>query len=223
LDLKVPPRPLFNMKIILGGIPGSGKGTIAKLLAKKYNLKTYSIGSIRRDIAKSKKLTIEQLNNQDENQSNYNKTSDKLVDDFQKNLNKEDNFVIDGRLSAIFILNADLKVYLDANLDERAKRILQHKRQEESFSSSKETKKKIIQREASDAKRYEKLHKIKNYTNKKYYDLVINTTNKTPEEIVKIIEKNIQKNYPLKPSQLSSIRNTSKKFFNNIFFIRTGS
>ena len=182
------------MKIILGGIPGSGKGTIAKLLAKKYNLKIYSIGNIRRNIAKSKGLTIEQLNELDENQSDYSKTSDKQVDDFQKNLsNKENNFVIDGRLSAIFIPNADLKIYLDANLDERAKRILQHKRPEESFSDIEETKKKILERQVSDAKRYKQIYGIEDYTNKKYYDLIINTTNKTPKEIFEIIEKIIKK------------------------------
>ncbi len=181
------------MKIILGGIPGSGKGTIAKLLAKKYNLKTYSIGSIRRDIAKSKGLSIEQLNKLDEDQTNYNKTSDKQVDDFQKNITKEDNFIIDGRLSAIFILNADLKIYLDANLDERAERILKHKRPEESFSNLEEAKNKIIQREKSDTMRYKKIYGFKDYTNKKYYDLVINTTSKTPKEIFEIIQKIIKK------------------------------
>ena len=84
--------PSFNMKIILGGIPGSGKGTVAKLLAEKYNLKNYSVGGLRRDIAKSKNITIEQLNKIDEAQLDYNKTSDKLVDDFQKELSKKDNF-----------------------------------------------------------------------------------------------------------------------------------
>ena len=185
--------PSFNMKIILGGIPGSGKGTVAKLLAEKYNLKNYSVGGLRRDIAKSKNITIEQLNKIDEAQLDYNKTSDKLVDDFQKELSKKDNFIIDGRLSAIFIPNADLKIYLDADLNERAKRIFENKRPEESFLNIEETKNKILEREKSDSKRYNKIYGITDYKNKKYYDLILNTTNKTPEEISKIIKKEISK------------------------------
>lgn len=172
------------MRITIGGKAGSGKTTVAKLLAKRLNLKYYSIGKIQRAIAKKRGITILELSRVEE----QNPEIDKEIDEKQKELAKEDNFVLDSRLGAFFIKNS-IKVFLDANEFVRAKRILKDKRVAENNKNLKEVIKNMRQREESEKRRYKSYYNINCY-NKNYYDIVIDTTNLTPEEVVtKIIKK----------------------------------
>ena len=49
------------MQITIGGMPGSGKSTIGKMLAKSLGYKYYSIGEIRRELAQKRGLTMERV------------------------------------------------------------------------------------------------------------------------------------------------------------------
>jgi len=51
-----------KMRITISGPPGSGKGTVSKILAKHYHLKFYSVGDLRREAARKKGMTIEKFN-----------------------------------------------------------------------------------------------------------------------------------------------------------------
>lgn len=42
------------MIITISGYPGSGKSTIADIIAKKLKLKRYSVGNFRRELAKKR-------------------------------------------------------------------------------------------------------------------------------------------------------------------------
>ena len=80
------------MRLTINGIPGSGKSTAAKLLAKKLKLKYYGMGQMRREIAKERGLSIAELNKIGEKDA----WTDNAVDDFQKKLVKKDKlFLID--------------------------------------------------------------------------------------------------------------------------------
>ena len=46
------------MIIAISGKAGSGKSTIAELLAKKLKLKHYSIGNLMREMAKKKNISL---------------------------------------------------------------------------------------------------------------------------------------------------------------------
>ena len=50
------------MIITISGKPGSGKSTIAKILAEKLKLKHYSAGDFRREKAKKLCLSLEEFN-----------------------------------------------------------------------------------------------------------------------------------------------------------------
>lgn len=175
------------MIISLSGAAGSGKTTVALVVAKKLKLKSYYMGEIRRNYAKEKGITIEELNKQAEKDP----TSDYLVDEYLKKLGqKEDNFIIQSR-TAFHFLPKSIKIFLDVDIDEAAKRIFKdmkdkkasEKRNEKIPKDIKEMKKNIIEREKSDRKRYIKYYSIdtKDLNN---YDLVIDTTKKTPSEVV---------------------------------------
>jgi CMP/dCMP kinase len=74
---------------------------------------------------------------------------------------------------------------------EAAKRIFEASKKgerasEQSYNSIEEVQEANTARLASDMKRYQQYYGI-NYLEKDHYDLVIDTTHKTPEEILKII------------------------------------
>ena len=167
------------MIITLSGKAGSGKSTVAKQLAKKLKLKHYSIGDIMRQIAKERNVSLNKLSKLAEKD----KTIDLELDKKQIELRDKNDFIIDGRLTAYFLPFADLKVFLDCTDKTRTERILKEKRKDEESKSITELIKKIKQREQSERKRYEKLYKI-DYYDKKFYDLMIDTTNLSIEEVV---------------------------------------
>ncbi|MFH1642593.1 MAG: (d)CMP kinase [Nanoarchaeota archaeon] len=171
------------MKITISGIAGSGKSTAAKSLSKKLKLKHYSTGNLMRSIAKKRKVSLLKLSKIAEKDN----TIDKELDDRQRKLGiEQDDFVIDGRLSALFIPKADFKIYLDCGDETRAKRILKDGRAGEKSKNVNEMIKKINEREKSERKRYKKYYDY-DYQNKTNYNLAIDTTNMTVEEMVQEI------------------------------------
>src|SRR3989338_404464 len=176
------------MIITISGKAGSGKSTTAKELAKKLSLKHYSIGDLMRQIAKEKGISLMELSKQAEKYPSI----DRELDKKQIDLRKKDNFVIDGRLTAFFIPNAGLKIFLDCDDKVRAERILKEGRKDENGNNIRELMEKIKQREHSEKKRYKEIYNI-DYADKKLYDLIIDTTDISPHEVLKRIMAAIKK------------------------------
>jgi cytidylate kinase len=175
------------MIIVLGGKAGSGKSVIAKLLAKKLKFKHYSMGDFQREIAKQRNLSIFELSKLEEKDPSI----DKEVDNLQTSLGNKDNFVIDSRLGFHFIPKAK-KIFLDADFEVRARRILNDKARKENNKNLEKAKENIKQREASEIARYKKYYNLNPY-NKKNFDNIIDTSNSNPEEIVSEIINLINK------------------------------
>ncbi len=170
------------MIVAISGTPGSGKSTVAKLLAKRLGYKHYSAGDFRREMAKKRGMSLAELNRLGEKEI----FTDKEVDDFQRELGKkEDDFVIDGRLSWLFIKNA-VSIFIDAKLSVRAERIMQDRRKEESFSTLADAKRSIAERVRSDKRRYKKYYCVNCY-DKDNYNSVIDTSDISPEDAVERI------------------------------------
>lgn len=171
------------MRITITGTPGSGKGTLAKALAEKLGLKRYSIGDMRRKMALKKGLSLAELNRLGEEE----RWTDEEVDSFLKRLNEEDDVVVDARLGWFFIPRS-FKIFLDADEEERARRMLARKRPEESFETLEEVVMANRERVESDKKRYAKYYGVNPY-DKSLFDLVLDTTGKSPEETVREVLK----------------------------------
>ena len=170
------------MIITISGTAGSGKSTIANALSEKLNLKKYSVGEYRREKAAKLDMDINEYNKLGEKKS----FTDKDADDWQTRLGKEkDNLVIDSRLGFHFVPNS-FKIFLDADIKTRAKRIYSDNRESEKFKNFDEALKKVKERQISDEKRYNKYYKLNPFEHK-HYDLVIDTTDKDVKEIIKII------------------------------------
>ena len=170
------------MIITISGIAGSGKSTVAKLLAKKLNCKHYSVGDFMRQIAKERGLTLLELSKQAEKDKSIDIELDKKQIELGK---KEDNFVIDARLGFHFIPNS-IKVFLEVDINEAANRILKEKREHEQYKDIQESIEKIKTRIASEDKRYREYYNV-DYHNKNNYEIIIDTTKIKPEEIVEKI------------------------------------
>lgn len=175
------------MRITISGTPGSGKSVVGKFLSKKLNLKYYGSGELIRTFAKRKKLNLIELNNL----LKKNKNLDKNFNENIKRFNLIDDFILDSRLGFLFI-KGGIHIFLDADLNLRAKRIFKDKRKLENFEKIDEVKNEIKNRLFLEKERFKKLYDI-DFTNLNHYDLVIDTTNMNVKLISKIILKHLRK------------------------------
>lgn len=177
------------MIITISGKPGSGKNTVADKLAEELKLKRYSVGDFRRELAKKRKMTINELNELGEKEE----FTDKEADKWQKNLNKEEDFIIDGRLSYHFITNS-LKIFLDVSPEIGAKRIFEANRDEETFLNLDESIKYWYKRINSDIKRYKIYYNLDPYDFGNF-DFILDTSNidanQVTEKVLEYIKKNL--------------------------------
>ncbi len=198
------------MIISISGVPGSGKTSIAKLLAARLGVPFFSMGGLRGKMALERGITLDELNKLGETDA----TTDTSVDDYQRELGKKENaFVIEGRLSWHFIPHS-FKIFLDCDPREAARRIFEARqntsdidridiptsdvsseRQDEPlYGSAEDAERDIANRVASDDRRYAKYYGV-NYRDPSHYDLVFDTTKmKGAEETADAILARLQAN-----------------------------
>lgn len=181
------------MIISLSGALGSGKSTIAQMLADKLSWPRYYIGGLRRQAAQKRGLTLAEYNHLGE----VDPETDQEVDGYQKELGeKEDNFIIEGRTSWYFIPQS-LKLYLDVKPEEGAKRIFaslkgkNDRNEDKNLDSWQAVLESNRRRVESDRKRYQKYYQIDVY-DPKNYDFYLDTTNLTPTEVFEAIYNHVK-------------------------------
>ena len=177
------------MIITIAGDAGSGKSTVAELVARKLKFRHYSIGDFMRTIAKKRNASLLQLSKMAETDE----TIDEELDCMQKELGRrERRFVLDSRLGWHFVPNS-FKVFLKVDIKEGAKRIFNAGRKGEKENRTlRATVENIKKRKESELQRYKKNYNLNPYDKKKY-DLVADTTKLTPEEIAEKIVKTLNK------------------------------
>jgi cytidylate kinase len=181
------------MIITIHGQAGSGKSSISKLLARRLGYKNYSVGDLRRQIARKHGLTLSELNKLGEKHDWTDREPDKLQQELGE---KRKNFVIDGRTCFYFIPHS-FKVYLHADLKVRAKRVFHDERKAEGYRSLKDAEAAILYRDRSDRLRYKKYYRL-DISKMRHYDLVIDTTSLSKRQIVERIVEALKSNYPKK-------------------------
>lgn len=165
------------MILTIGGLAGTGTTTAAKVLSEKLDIPFLSTGSIFREMAKERGMSVLEFSEFAEKDNNI----DIEIDRRQAELAKSsDNLILEGRLSAYFV-EADLKLWLITPFDVRAKRIADRENKTVDLA-----KKEIIIREESEALRYKDIHDI-DISSMDIYDLVINSGSFSPEQIADII------------------------------------
>ena len=96
--------------------------------------------------------------------------------------------ILASRLAIWMLKEADLKVYLTATAETRAKRVYTRE-----GGSLEERYKETIRRDENDTNRYKTIYGIDNSKPEEYADLIIATDDKTPDEIVSLIIQEVEK------------------------------
>jgi cytidylate kinase len=165
------------MLITISGVPGSGKTTVAKLLAARLGLPHVYAGDLYRQEAKRRGLTLEQFNALCEQDHSI----DRQLDADMAARAREGNVVLEGRLAGF--LAADnkldaLKVWLGASDEVRAQRVAQ--REGADWRAVLEENR---ARHGSDSKRYKTIYGY-DMADTGVYDVVLSTDARTPEALV---------------------------------------
>lgn len=174
--------------ITVSGPPGSGKSTVAKKIAAQLGLRYVSAGQLFREMAEARGISVVDLNRQAEQDYSI----DKEVDNRSLVEAKKGNAVIEGHLTGWVIRDADLKIYLNAPLEVRAKRIAQR----ESIPLD-EAVRETMERETSEKERFRKIYGF-NLDRLNDFDLVIDTSNYELEDLLEVVMCAISKSKQIK-------------------------
>lgn len=173
-----------EVRVAISGKSGCGNTTVSTLLSKKLGIKL--INFTFRQLAQEKGITLAEVIENAKTDDSY----DRTVDTRQVELAKKESCVLGSRLAIWMLKEADLKVYLFASDELRAKRILNRE-----GGNLEEIKKFTAMRDSEDTKRYKKLYSIDNNDYANIADIVIDTSTMSPEEISNdIINELIKRN-----------------------------
>lgn len=176
------------MKITIFWLAWCGKSTVWKMLTEKLAYNYMSSWNIMRDWASELWLSIYEFEDTiAKSDDSFDIKLDNKVNDYWKN---NDNFIFESRLAWYFIPDS-YKVYMKCENEERYKRI-----QNREQISMQEVLSKTKKREDELVDRYSKIYPNITFPPlEKEFDLVIDVTNISPEEIVDIIMRKILINY----------------------------
>ncbi|MEX2683557.1 MAG: (d)CMP kinase [Candidatus Sigynarchaeota archaeon] len=180
------------MLITFSGLHGTGKTTVARLVAEKYGLSHLSTGMVFRQMAAEKQMSLVEF-------SEYAATHhdvDIQLDKKMRERGLKGNVVLDGQLCWYFLKKeADWKVYLDCEQAVRIQRIYDRDRDAKGpdytiDSARKET----LERERIEQERYKQIYAIDlsdlDFV-KNNHDIVVDTTRLTIPQVVEFIVSRI--------------------------------
>lgn len=191
------------MIIAISGVPGSGKTTAAKKIAKKLGYKLISTGeefekTARKELLKAGKISPKEEKNKVINIIRTDKKIvriiDKALDEKVKKEASKGNVIVEGRLSAYNVPRADVKFFVTASIKARARRVSQRDK-----ISVEQAEQRIQRRQKLEEKAWKKTYKYE-YTDLSHYDHVISDdyldikqTAEVIYHIIKETEKTLKK------------------------------
>jgi cytidylate kinase len=169
------------MIITIGGLPGTGTTTIAKLISEEYNLNHVCAGFIFRDMAKEMGMELQEFSKYAEE----NPEIDHEIDRKQVELAKEGNIILEGRLATWMLkknlVEPTISIWLRAPSMVRCERISERENEDTHTALNK-----MIDRENSEKKRYKELYNI-DIDDLSIYDIIIDSSTWNIEGVFSII------------------------------------
>lgn len=172
------------LTITISGTPGSGKSTVAQILEKKLGLKYVYSGEIFRKLAVKHNMSLEEFGRYCETHREV----DQELDDSQLEVLRKGEIILEGRLAGWLAYRNNVqavKIMIDADIQTRAERIV-----EREGGDVKEREQEMIKREKSEASRYKQYYGI-DLKDSSIYDIVVDSAEKTAEEIADLILKKL--------------------------------
>ena len=169
-------KSYLDAKIAVSGKSGCGNTTVSRMLADRLGLRF--INFTFRSLAQEKNISFKEVLELAEKDDSY----DREVDSRQVELAREEGGCVLGSRLAIWMLpEADLKVYITASPETRAKRI--QSREGGSLDHIAEF---TAIRDRQDHERYRRIYNIDNY-HYSFVDLIIDSDEISPTEITELI------------------------------------
>ena len=159
------PKKYEELVITVSGYHGSGRSTHATRLAETFGLRYVSLGTIFRQIAKERGLSLEEMSKLTEEDSEI----DRMIDERAKEESKQLGVVIDATLAGWMAEDPDIRIFLLTSFEERIRRIAD--REDISYE---ESEKETVAREKSEMERFRIYYKV-NIEDLSIYDVVLNT------------------------------------------------
>jgi len=173
-----------DLRIAVSGKSGCGNTTVSRLLADALDIRF--INFTFRNLAQEKGLSLKEVLALAAKDDSW----DREVDTRQVEMAMEEGGCVLGSRLAIWMLKeADLKVFLTAQAEVRAKRI--QGREGDSLATVAEF---TASRDKQDHERYLRIYNINN-DDYSFADLVIDTDDISPAEIVKLIIAELDKKF----------------------------
>jgi CMP/dCMP kinase len=174
--------------IIISGMPAAGKTTVAKIISKRLNIPTIGGGEILKEMAVEKGYkpggnnwwdTAEGMKflKEREMDPEFDKEADRRM---AEKINKG-NIVVTSYTQP-WIIKDGLKVWLGASQEKRA-----HRMSVRDHTDKTESTKAVKIRDKENHSLYMKMYNIDLGNDTKPFDLIIDTNDKTPDEIASII------------------------------------
>lgn len=170
-----------TLRVAISGRSGCGNTTVSTMLAERLGVSL--INYTFRQLAAERGMTLAEVIEAAKADDSY----DVAVDTHQVELARRGSCVLGSRLAIWMLRDADVKVYLMASDDTRAKRILN--REGGDLDRIKEF---TAMRDREDSARYMKLYGIDN-GEYEFADLKIDTATRTPEAIVELVLAYLEK------------------------------
>lgn len=174
------------MRITVSGPIGSGKSTVARLIAKNTGFEYFSGGDMFRKRARDKGMSIEEFNVYAEKHPEIDREQDRIILEY---LRGNDNIVFDSRLSGWLAHNNGVnafKIFIKADLDRRVSRVIKRE-----GGSPEQMQQLLVTREASERRRYLDFYSI-NIDSTEIYDLVIETDDLSASDVAELAIKAIR-------------------------------
>lgn len=180
--------PVRKKKIItVTGDTGSGSSTVTHILAQTLQYRKFSAGRLFRNLARQHDMSVDRFNEF----AKLHRIVDREIDALIRRLGEGDGIVLDSRLGFYWIHDS-FKVYLTVDRETAARRIcediIQGRRVGEQRVTISEAMTKIQEQSVSMMKRYFRDYGI-DINNTNSFDLVIDTDNRTPDEVAALIRK----------------------------------
>ncbi|MCK9415063.1 MAG: AAA family ATPase [Candidatus Dojkabacteria bacterium] len=179
--------------LVIGGPGKSGSSTIAKRLAEHFNIKRVYAGEIFRDRAKKRGYVNLEEYFKSATEGEINEL-DREVDRKMREYSQSRNVLIESKIFAALAtkegISCSAKIWLNADLKTRIERALEKEEEHnflKRFFRSAQIKRDLLSRYEYDRKRYEKLYDIDYNHPEKYNDLVIDSSDQTPEQTFNLI------------------------------------
>jgi len=197
-DLNTRSKDLGHL-VVVGGPGGSGASTIAKKLAEHFSLNYFYGGKLMRDLAKKHGFdSLTKFLESEFFKENHLKF-DLLIDEqlFQKSFSRD--ILIDSKIFAAlatkYEIPCSVKIWINADIDVRAERT---KGKKITGRGLEEIRHNLETRFENDKKRFMDLYGIEFENQRKYNDIVVNSSHQVVQETFEFILKLIQNGRYLK-------------------------